>query len=132
MGSTLIKDEIENMADNIGLGRMWAGIHWRTDHENGAKLGRTVAKLVLRKLAAMGIDLCPPEPASIMDQCDRKQTVPCNTKPKPTREQLADEAAEFRDDCGKPKKQDPDPCPAPSQPLEDRLDANRGVQQGAR
>jgi hypothetical protein len=133
LGSTLIKDEVENMADNIGLGRMWAGIHWRTDHENGAKLGRTVAKLVLRKLAAMGIDLCPPEPPSIMDQCDRRQTVPCNTTTKPpTRKQLAIDAKKFRDNCGKPKKQDPDPCPAPPEPLEDRLDANRGVQQGAR
>jgi hypothetical protein len=130
---TTIKEELDRMADNIGLGRMWAGIHWRSDHENGMKLGRTVARLVLRKLAAMGIDLCPPEPTPIKDQCDPKQTVGCDMTIKPpTREQLAKDAKKFRDNCGKPKKQDPDPCPKPPQPMEDSLDANRGVQQGAR
>jgi hypothetical protein len=59
--------------------------------------------------------------------------VPCNTTTQAADQEATGERSnEFPDDCGKPKKQNPDPCLAPSQPLEDRLDANRGVQQGAR
>ena len=122
--------ELDNMADNIGLGRMWAGIHWRSDHENGMELGRTVARLVLRQLMDMGIDLCPPERKPIKDQCDPKQTVECDMSIKPPpREQLEKEAKQFEKDCDK-KKPKQDPCARPPQPMEDSLDANRGVQQG--
>lgn len=55
-------DEFSQLADNIGLGRMWAGIHWRSDHTAGQTLGRTVGQLVIRQLLAMGIEHCPPEP----------------------------------------------------------------------
>lgn len=55
-------NEFSLLADNIGLGRMWAGIHWRSDHTAGQTLGRTVGQLVIRQLLAMGIEHCPPEP----------------------------------------------------------------------
>lgn len=117
------------MADNIGLGRLWAGIHWRSDHEAGAKLGRTVARLVLKQLMDMGLELCPPERKPI-DQC-KDESVPCDmTKKPPTREQLEMEAKKFEDDCAKPKPPQ-SPCPAPPQPTEETIDAYRGVQQGA-
>lgn len=123
--------ELDNMADNIGLGRMWAGIHWRSDHEAGLELGRTVARLVLRQLMDMGIVLCPPERKPIKDQCDPKQTVDCDMSIKPPpREQLEKEGKQFEKNCDKKKPQQ-EPCPAPPQPLEDALDAHRGVQQGA-
>lgn len=126
-----IGKELDNMADNIGLGRMWAGIHWRSDHEAGLKLGRTVAQLVLRQLMDMGIALCPPERKPIKDQCDPKQTVECDMSIKPPpREQLEKEAKQFEKDCDK-KKPEQKPCPAPPQPMDESLDANRGVQQGA-
>ena len=126
-----IGKELDNMADNIGLGRMWAGIHWRSDHEAGVQLGRTVARLVLRQLMDMGIVLCPPERKPIKDQCDPKQTVDCDMSIKPpTREQLEKEAKQFEKNCDKKKPQQ-EPCGAPPQPMEDSLDANRGVQQGA-
>jgi hypothetical protein len=125
-----IGKELERMADNIGLGRMWAGIHWRSDHINGMALGRTVARLVLRQLMDMGIVLCPPERKPIKDQCDLKQTVACDTSIKPpTREMLEKEAKQFEKDCDKKKPQQP-PCGAPPQPLEDAVDTYRGVQQG--
>jgi hypothetical protein len=118
------------MADNIGLGRMWAGIHWRSDHVNGVALGRTVARLVLRQLMDMGIVLCPPERKPIKDQCDLKQTVECDTSIKPpTRETLEKEAKQFEKDCDKKKPQQP-ACEAPPQPMEAALDSYRGVQQG--
>jgi hypothetical protein len=127
-----IGTELDNLADNIGLGRMWAGIHWRSDHEAGMKLGRTVARLVLRQLMDMGIPLCPPEPQPIKDQCDPKQTVNCDMTIKPPdRKWLDKEVREFEKNCDKKKPQQ-DPCSPPPQPVEDSLDANRGVQQGAR
>lgn len=125
-----IGDELDNMADNIGLGRMWAGIHWRSDHEAGMKLGRAVARLVIQQLADMGIVLCPPEPAAIQDQCDFAQGPGCDMdKMPPKREDLEAEATAWRTNCGpKPK---PSPCGAPPAPVQTLLDRSRGVQQGA-
>lgn len=39
-------DELDNLADNSGLARMWAGIHYRADHTFGLALGAAVAELV--------------------------------------------------------------------------------------
>lgn len=39
-------DELDNLADNSGLARMWAGIHYRADHVFGVALGAQVAELV--------------------------------------------------------------------------------------
>jgi hypothetical protein len=145
--NTTIGEELDNMADNIGMGRLWAGIHWRSDHEAGAKLGRTVACLVLQQLARMesdlphGFKLCPPDRTTVTNQCDLKQEVePCNEKQMPpTREELEKEAEQRRATCTSPFKPEPlppvklpvDRCPAPPEPAEERFDANRGVQQGA-
>lgn len=42
--------EFDNLADNGGLARLWAGIHFRPDHEFGVALGRAVARIVLNQL----------------------------------------------------------------------------------
>lgn len=74
--------EFDNLANNIGLARLWAGIHWRTDHEAGAALGRCVARLLIRQLergcvtAPPGCcdrpDPCPPIPTKHdLDECAR-------------------------------------------------------------
>jgi membrane-associated phospholipid phosphatase len=146
-GGTL-KTEFDNLADNIGLGRMWAGVHWRSDHTAGQRLGRTVACLVLKQLANMGsiddkgqfkaFNLCPPEPTMPCNQCDLDEKVdPCDeTKKPPNRSQLCDEAHVIADHCGKKDFEPGDPCPPPPQPkkCEDhwatRIDAYRGPQQG--
>jgi hypothetical protein len=130
--STTMRPELDNMADNIGMGRLWAGIHWRSDHVNGMKLGRAVAHLVLKQLADMGIDLCAKDREHI-DQCDRTQSVKnCDmTKKPPTREELEKAAKKFHDDCGPKKLQAPCPPPPAPKSLEQMIDANRGVQQGA-
>jgi hypothetical protein len=39
-------EALDDLADNAGLARMWAGIHYRADHEFGIALGEAVAKLV--------------------------------------------------------------------------------------
>jgi len=42
--------EFDKLADNAGLARLWAGIHYRSDHVEGNKLGRCVARLVISQL----------------------------------------------------------------------------------
>jgi PAP2 superfamily len=42
--------EFDALADNAGMGRMWAGIHYRSDHETGVRLGRTVAREIVKQL----------------------------------------------------------------------------------
>jgi hypothetical protein len=39
-------EALDDLADNAGLARMWAGIHYRADHDFGIALGEAVAKLV--------------------------------------------------------------------------------------
>jgi hypothetical protein len=43
-----VNGEIDKLASNIGLARDFAGIHWRSDHEWGLKLGEAVAISLLR------------------------------------------------------------------------------------
>lgn len=49
--------ELENLADNIGTARLWAGVHWRSDHIAGRRIGLAVAELVKRQLRQ---DCVPP------------------------------------------------------------------------
>jgi membrane-associated phospholipid phosphatase len=152
-----LKTEFDYLADNIGLGRMWAGVHWRSDHEAGQKLGRTIACLVLRQLASMRtadadfrkvitFNLCPPDPKMPCNNCDPKDKVkPCNNDKPPKRPALCKLGGEIHDQCPEcAAKDDTDPgkpCPAPPPPCpkEDpcepknwsaRVDAYRGPQQG--
>jgi len=145
---TTIGEELDDMADNIGMGRLWAGIHWRSDHEAGLKLGRAVACIILHQLQRMerkekhGFQLCPPDMETLENQCDLKEKVPgCDeTARPPKREDLEREAEARRESC-RPAivPADPaagdlrEPCPPPPMPIGGpRFDANRGVQQGAR
>ena len=43
-----INGEIDKLASNIGVGRDWAGIHWRSDYAEGLRLGEKVAISILR------------------------------------------------------------------------------------
>jgi hypothetical protein len=147
-GKTTLAEEFDYLSDNIGLGRMWAGIHWRSDHEAGQRLGRTVACLILRQLANMQsvdknlkpvpLDLCPEEPAQPCNPCDPEVTVDnCKGKP-PSRKKLCEAADKI-------KCPDDDPLPAPTKPCKappeckgkphprkgtTRVDPYRGPQQG--
>lgn len=38
-----VHGEIEKLAENLGMGRIWAGVHYPTDHIYGVKLGEQVA-----------------------------------------------------------------------------------------
>jgi hypothetical protein len=151
--STGVSEELDNLADNIGMGRLWAGIHWRSDHEAGLKLGRTVACLVLQQLARMesshkhGFRLCPPDRPSLCNQCDLREHVPCDLKQTPPRpDELDKEADERKRTCDSPFKREPQPpvdlrkpCDPPPPCIgakqrasrEHEFDANRTVQRGA-
>jgi membrane-associated phospholipid phosphatase len=78
--------ELDFLADNTGVARLWAGIHWRTDHTYGMQLGRQIACLVIEQLRRSGIPLVPPR---------REQ----NETP-PTRAQLQTQADTFAANCG--------------------------------
>ena len=140
---TKLQVEIDNMADNIGMGRLWPGIHWRSDHEAGMKLGRTVARMVIEQLQDMGsvkegriapFDLCPPEPAPPRDPCVTDGN--CDTtNPPPTRHQLEEDKKVITDNCDKPKHGKCKPCEGPKSCKDEKythalIDMNRGANRG--
>lgn len=86
--------EFDRLADNAGIARLWAGIHWRSDHVSGVHLGRSVACLVIDQLRRSGIPLVPPKGE-------------CHDTP-PDLEWLRREAEEFRENCGRARG-----CPVP-------------------
>lgn len=47
-------DELDKLASNISIGRLFAGIHWRSDAAAGLALGEEVAIQVLRELTLTG------------------------------------------------------------------------------
>jgi hypothetical protein len=47
-GQMTLGGELNKLAANVGLGRVFAGIHWRQDIEQGALLGEAVAVSLLR------------------------------------------------------------------------------------
>jgi membrane-associated phospholipid phosphatase len=49
--------ELDKLAANIGMGRVFAGIHWRSDVEAGHRLGEEVALSLLRELRLTGNEL---------------------------------------------------------------------------
>ena len=140
---TTIGQELRYLADNIGMARLWAGIHWRSDHEAGLKLGQVVACLVLRQLSSIcgcNFDLCPPM-MPMPRQCDCFQAIVCPDDPPPPCDQLKDQAKACADrcpPCGESWDCLPAPCGGPDfgadvaadQVSPEELD-QRSVQQGA-
>jgi len=48
-------EDLLRLADNTGVARLWAGVHWRTDHIFGQLVGRAVAELIVHQLIVAGI-----------------------------------------------------------------------------
>jgi len=42
-----LEGEINKLVDNVGIARLWAGVHWRTDHQEAVRLGEDVAISIL-------------------------------------------------------------------------------------
>ncbi|HYG64990.1 MAG TPA: vanadium-dependent haloperoxidase [Thermoanaerobaculia bacterium] len=86
--------ELTKLADNTGMGRLWAGIHYRSDHIEGMKLGRCVARLIIRQIEGSCIvrpDPCDSAAASVAD---------CKKGP-PSREHLCRCAQELCECCAR-------------------------------
>jgi hypothetical protein len=49
--------ELDKLAWNIGMGRNFAGIHWRSDVAAGLEMGETVALAVVREMKLTGNEL---------------------------------------------------------------------------
>ncbi len=92
--------EFDRLADNAGMARLWAGIHWRSDHVEGMKLGRCVACLIIEQLRNSGIPLVPAGP-------------PDDTQAPPSRDAIQAEADQYSPACGPA----PSPVPGPSCPV---------------
>lgn len=83
-------EQLDKLADNIGEARLWAGVHWRTDHTFGQQVGRAVAEAIIDQLKA---DCVPPVSTESCEE--RKDEMP------PTEAEL-EKAKERRGE---------DPCP---------------------
>ncbi|HYL06757.1 MAG TPA: hypothetical protein VE075_12000, partial [Thermoanaerobaculia bacterium] len=49
--------ELDKLAWNVGMGRAFAGIHWRSDVAAGLRFGEEVAVAVLREMKLTGNEL---------------------------------------------------------------------------
>jgi hypothetical protein len=87
--------EFDKLADNAGMARLWAGIHYRSDHVQGARLGRCVAQIIIDQLrescfgrpdacAASDCAECPPT-CKELEECARRFCDCCKNKPAPTK-----------------------------------------------
>lgn len=52
-------EQLRRLADNTGVARLWAGVHWRSDHIFGRTVGTAVAELIVDQIKATGISLFP-------------------------------------------------------------------------
>lgn len=58
--------QLRRLANNIGDGRLWAGIHWVSDHVAGQRIGRSTAAAVFDKFLGDGIcEYEPPLPGDL-------------------------------------------------------------------
>ena len=90
------KAELDKLADNSGMARLWAGIHYRSDHEQGVKLGRCVARMVISQLEGDGVPLPTRPPAPTPENAK---------KPAPTKEEVRQNSYDERAEClRKPSK----------------------------
>jgi membrane-associated phospholipid phosphatase len=102
---TTLQQEFRFFADNIGLGRLWAGVHWLSDHTAGAILGRVVARLVIKQLTDM---------LGRGKVCMQPQ--PCSTAAPPAQSDVKADAIAFRDQCQPADRPTDLPQPASSCP----------------
>src|SRR5690606_31395681 len=52
-GTLFVFNELDKLASNVGVGRMFAGVHFRSDHEHAVRLGELIALRVLQDLTRL-------------------------------------------------------------------------------
>lgn len=77
-------EHLDRLSDNIGMARLWAGVHWRSDHDAGVKIGNAVARVVQVQLEK---DCVAPLPETIQ---------PCNSSAEPLSREVLEQQAENR------------------------------------
>jgi membrane-associated phospholipid phosphatase len=85
--------QLDRLANNIGTARLWAGVHWRSDHIAGVQVGRAVAYLLAQQLRQ---DCIPP--LDVETPCE-PTIPPCNPSdatPPPTHGELRERARRRR------------------------------------
>ena len=82
--------EFTKLADNTGMARIWAGIHYRSDHLEGNKLGRCVGRIIIQQIERS----CVVRP----DPCDSNPAARCKDEP-PTDVVLCGCAQKFCECC---------------------------------
>ena len=102
-------EAFEQLADNVGVARLWAGVHWRQDHIAGQQLGTAVARKVIDQLQSDPVVRAQPGPPE-----------PCNTDRAP------DFDAVRRAGRGA-GSQDQDVIPPSTAPILEQLSPNRGA-----
>lgn len=74
------KAEFDLLADNIGIARLWGGVHYLSDHTAGLLIGRTVGDMIINQLNTSGkikanpdelAFVLPPTPGQIQNQFDQ-------------------------------------------------------------
>jgi membrane-associated phospholipid phosphatase len=68
--------QLDLLADNIGEARLWAGVHWETDHTFGQALGRAVAEVIIDQLKADCVPTLPDMTAEEICEANRNQMPP--------------------------------------------------------
>lgn len=58
--SLTINGELDKLVMNVGIGRLFAGVHWRSDHTYGVRLGELVAIRALQDLLRTYTDATAP------------------------------------------------------------------------
>jgi hypothetical protein len=108
------REELNRLADNTGMARLWAGIHYRSDHIQGMKLGRCVACMIIEDLKMSFIARTPDECNPPCPNSEDKARGRCD--PPPTEAELC-ELAKERKAC----------CEGEERPPQDRLDPLRNI-----
>ncbi|MFP2935011.1 hypothetical protein ACLESO_59885, partial [Pyxidicoccus sp. 3LG] len=47
-GTLMMFDELDKLASNVGVARLYAGVHYRSDHDNASRLGELYALRALQ------------------------------------------------------------------------------------
>ena len=100
--------QFEMLANNIGTARLWAGVHWRSDHIAGQRVGRAVARRVMEQLQGDCVprfnepvpnadpNLPPPQDVLEREATRRRNQGRCD----PDQDRLPAQRRDPFDDCG--------------------------------
>ncbi|MFC3127240.1 phosphatase PAP2 family protein [Pseudoroseomonas globiformis] len=109
--------ELERLADNIGMARLWSAVHWRDDHKAGRALGLAVAERIKAQL----ID----DPVRQLTS-DNLKPRPCDTTPRPDFQQVRADGRKIRNP-GNPKNPHQDEIPPRPEGVADIQGSQRGA-----